>query len=145
MPGAAWWLSSKRLSMRSLSRGTCISHQLRAVGTAGSTAKRRVPHPSRFLRRVGYHESRYQPSRIPPFAKNAKDGAPVELLRFLPSTSQGLYHDAGFHYPGNVLHHCYIVKRIRGHGDEVSKLPRLNGAEIFVQRQQLCPIDRCRL
>jgi hypothetical protein len=88
-------------------------------------------------------------------------GFPGGLLHFPPSnieprsqllgsgekfrSGQGLYHDAGFHYPGNVLHHCYIVKRIRGHGDEVSKLARLNGAGIFVQRQQLCPIDRCRL
>jgi cellulose synthase/poly-beta-1,6-N-acetylglucosamine synthase-like glycosyltransferase len=30
------------------------------------------------------HESRYQPSRIPPFAKNAKDGAPAFSWCFLP-------------------------------------------------------------
>jgi hypothetical protein len=33
------------------------------------------------LRRVGHHKSRHQPSRIPPFGKNAKDGPPGLRLR----------------------------------------------------------------
>jgi hypothetical protein len=43
------------------------------LSSAESATNPRVPHPSRILRRVGYLESRYRPSRIPPFAKNAKD------------------------------------------------------------------------
>jgi hypothetical protein len=49
------------------------------LSSAESATNPRVPHPSRFLRRVGYHESRYRPSPIPPFAKSAKD--PDFLLR----------------------------------------------------------------
>jgi hypothetical protein len=45
-------------------------------GTAGSTPKRRVPHPLRSLQRVGYANVGIEIRGIPPFAKNAKDGAP---------------------------------------------------------------------
>jgi hypothetical protein len=45
--------------------------------------KDRVPHPSRFLRRVGCHcsspEAFPQLLLIPPFAESAKDGAPDPL------------------------------------------------------------------
>jgi len=49
--------------------------------TAGSTTKRRVPHPLRFLQRVGYATVGIETRGIPPFAKNAKDGAPGRPLR----------------------------------------------------------------
>jgi hypothetical protein len=54
------------------------------LSSAESATSPRVPHPSRFLRRVVYHESRYRPSPIPPFAKSAKDGAPAFSWCFLP-------------------------------------------------------------
>jgi hypothetical protein len=52
-------------------------------GTAGSTTKRRVPHPLRSLQRVGYATAGIEIRGIPPFAKSAKDGAPGDLLHFL--------------------------------------------------------------
>ncbi len=63
----------------------------RFLSSAESATNPWVPHPSRFLRRVGYHESRYRPPRIPPFAKNAKDGAPVLSLCFLPCSTQQVF------------------------------------------------------
>jgi hypothetical protein len=42
-------------------------------GTAGSTTKRRVPHPLRSLQRVGYATVGIEIRGIPPFAKGAKD------------------------------------------------------------------------
>jgi hypothetical protein len=39
-------------------------------GTAGRTTKRRVPHPLRFLQRVGYATVGIEIRGIPPFAKN---------------------------------------------------------------------------
>jgi hypothetical protein len=42
-------------------------------GTAGSTTKRRVPHPLRFLQRVRCATVGIEIRGIPPFAKNAKD------------------------------------------------------------------------
>jgi hypothetical protein len=50
-------------------------------GTAGSATKRRVPNPLRFWQRVGYATAGIEICGIPPFAKNAKDGAPGDLLR----------------------------------------------------------------
>jgi hypothetical protein len=44
--------------------------------TAGSTTKRRVPHPLRSWQRVGYATAGIEIRGIPPFAKSAKDGAP---------------------------------------------------------------------
>jgi hypothetical protein len=55
-------------------------------GTAGSTTNRRVPHPLRFLQRVGYTTVGIEIRGIPPFAKSAKDGAPGDLLHFLQRT-----------------------------------------------------------
>jgi hypothetical protein len=64
-----------------------FSIKLRLVfGTAGSTTNGRVPHPLRSLQRVGYATVGIEIRGIPPFAKNAKDGAPGDLLHFLPRT-----------------------------------------------------------
>jgi hypothetical protein len=54
-------------------------------GKAGRAMNLRVPHPLRSLQRVGIRESLYRDSWIPPFAKNAKDGAPADSWRFLPN------------------------------------------------------------
>jgi hypothetical protein len=61
-------------------------------GPAGSTTKRRVPHPLRSLQRVGYATVGIEIRGIPPFAKSAKDGAPGDLLRFLPRTRNAPFH-----------------------------------------------------
>jgi hypothetical protein len=61
-------------------------------GTAGSTTKRRVPHPLRSLQRVGYATVGIEIRGIPPFAKNAKDGAPRDLLQVLPRTRNAPFH-----------------------------------------------------
>jgi hypothetical protein len=45
-----------------------------------------VPHPLRSLQRVGYATVGIEIHGIPPFAKNAKDGTPGDLLHFLPRT-----------------------------------------------------------
>ena len=58
---------------------------------------------------------------------------------------QGFHDDTGFHHPGDVLHHRYILQRIRGHGDQISKLTRLKGAEILIERQKLRAVDGCSL
>jgi hypothetical protein len=59
-------------------------------GAACSTTKRRVPHPLRFLQRVGYATVGIGIRGIPPFAKSAKDGAPGDLLHSLPKPSADL-------------------------------------------------------
>jgi hypothetical protein len=47
-------------------------------GAAGSTTKRRVPHPLRSSQRVGYATVGIEIRGIPPFAKSAKDpGFPI--------------------------------------------------------------------
>jgi hypothetical protein len=61
-------------------------------GTAGSTTKRRVPHPLRSLQRVGYATVGIEIRGIPPFAKCAKDGAPGDLLHFLPRSRNAPFH-----------------------------------------------------
>jgi hypothetical protein len=60
--------------------------------TAGSTTKRWVPHPLRFLQRVGYATVGIEIRGIPPFAKSAKDGAPGDLLHFRPRTRNAPFH-----------------------------------------------------
>jgi hypothetical protein len=50
------------------------------------------PGPLRSLQRVGYATVGIEIRGIPPFAKNAKDGAPGDLLRFLPSTKNAPFH-----------------------------------------------------
>jgi hypothetical protein len=72
-------------------------------GTAGSTTKRRVPHPLRFLQRVGYATVGIGIRGIPPFAKNAKDGAPGALLHFLPRTRNAPFHIPRVGYAGGRL------------------------------------------
>jgi hypothetical protein len=51
-------------------------------GTVGSTTKRRV----------GYATVGIEIRGIPPFAKSAKDGAPGDLLHFLPRTRNVPYY-----------------------------------------------------
>ena len=61
-------------------------------GTAGNTTNRRVPHPLRSLQRVGYAPVGIEICGIPPFAKDAKDGAPGDLLHSLPRTRNAPFH-----------------------------------------------------
>jgi hypothetical protein len=65
-------------------------------GTAGSTTKRRVPHPLRSLQRVGYATVRIEIRGIPPFAKSAKDGAPGGLLHFRPRSNNAPFRPPRF-------------------------------------------------
>ena len=51
-----------------------------------------MPHPLRFLQRVGYATVGIEIRGIPPFAKNAKDGAPGDLLHFRPRTRNAPFH-----------------------------------------------------
>jgi hypothetical protein len=46
----------------------------------------------RSLQRVGYATVGIEVRSIPPFAKSAKDGAPRDLLRFLPRTRNAPFH-----------------------------------------------------
>jgi hypothetical protein len=55
-------------------------------GTAGSTTKRRVPHPLRFLQRVGYATVGIEVRGIPPFAKARRMGQQI-CCTFRPGTS----------------------------------------------------------
>jgi hypothetical protein len=57
--------------------------------TAGSTTKRRVPHPSRSWQRVGYATVGIEIRGIPPFAESAKDGAPRDFhARYCPDPTR---------------------------------------------------------
>jgi hypothetical protein len=44
------------------------------------------------LQRVGYATVGIEIRGIPPFAKNAKDGAPGDLLHLLPRTRNASFH-----------------------------------------------------
>jgi hypothetical protein len=88
-----------------------------------SSAKNpRVPHPSRFLRRVGFHESRYRPSRIPPFAKKERKGwAPAFSWCFLPcqTPTRGLIENLfPFRKPHEVRQCHQTLQKIRGSAGE---------------------------
>jgi hypothetical protein len=65
------------------------------LSSAESATNLRVPHPSRFWRRVGYHEPRYRPSRIPPFAKSGKGWGTrlFVVLPAVPNTHGGLIEE----------------------------------------------------
>jgi hypothetical protein len=47
------------------------------------------------LQRMGYATVGIEILGIPPFAKNAKDGAPGDLLHFLPRTRNASFHPCG--------------------------------------------------
>jgi hypothetical protein len=81
-----------RQERRSKQNNTRVYRRMR-LSEETSSRLSRVWHA--FWQRVGYATVGIEVRSIPPFAKSAKDGAPGDLLHFLPRTRNVLFHPTG--------------------------------------------------